>query len=234
MEHQTLSSIGTISKKENLASVVHNTFSTALVLESLFLFPGYNGTTVPDRTDPRALFLVTKTVYDDDKIIRAIRIIKETFSNFFDGAPGRITLFNEPAGVIRIKHLTYEQVGDLVEAFEKQGVEFMKEKKIAEYSSIIHITKYFQIEHLEQGIYADKNWKNMFYIEIPIKLKWSSFEKITTDITHNVEDKTFDAALTTMYDPLGILDMVRIYDEQFTAAKLQFIRNKYHEAIKYM
>lgn len=234
MEHQTLSSIGKISKKENVASVEHNTYSSALILESLFPFPGYNGTTVPDRTDPRALFLVTKTVYSDDRIIRAIRRIKETFSSYFDGAPGSLTLFNETAGVIRIKCLAYEQVGELVEAFEKEGIEFVKERKITEYSSIIHITKYFQIEHLEHGVYADKNWKNMFYIEIPVKLKWHSFEKITNDIKHNVENQTFDAALTTMYDQIGVLDMVRIYDEQHSAAKLEFIKNKYLEAIKYM
>ena len=77
MEHQALSSIGTISKKENLASVEHNTYSSALVLESLFPFPGYNGTTVPDRTDPRALFLITKAVHSDEKIIRAIKNIKQ-------------------------------------------------------------------------------------------------------------------------------------------------------------
>lgn len=234
MEHQSLSSIGIISKKENLASVEHNTNSSALVLESLFPFPGYNGTTVPDRTDPRALFLVTKAVYNDDKIIRAIKHIKVDFPYHFDGAPGHITLFNEPAGAIRIKHLSYEQVGELVEAFEKQGIDFMRERKIAEYSSIIHITKYFEISHADSGIYADKNWKGMYYLEIPVKLKWNTFEKITMDIKHNVEDNSFDAALTTMYDETGIIDFVRIYDEQSNEQKLQFIRNKYLEAIKYI
>ncbi len=234
MEHQALSSIGTISKKENLASVEHNTYSSALVLESLFPFPGYNGTTVPDRTDPRALFLITRAVHSDEKIIRAIKNIKQTTAMQFDGAPGHITLFNEPAGAIRIKHLSYEQVGMLSEAFTKEGIEFMRERKVQEYSSIIHITKYFQIVNLATGIYADKNWKGMYYAEIPLKLKWNTFEKVTMDIKHNIEDASFDAALTTVYDETGLIDLVRVYDEHGTIEKLSFIRNKYLEAIKYL
>lgn len=234
MEKRNLSSIGIISKKENLASVEHNTNSHALVLESLFPFPGYNGTTVPDRTDPRALFLVTKSLHKDDKIIRAIQNIKTGFPHHFDGAPGNVTLYNELTGAIRIKHLAYEQIGSLVEAFEKYGIEFAREKKVAEYSSIIHITKYFQMEGIDEGLFADKFWKGMFYVQIPVKLSWAAFEKITMDIKHNVEDRDFDAALTSMYDENGLVDLVRIYDEHCSTEKLTFIRKKYLEAIKYL
>lgn len=234
MEHQSLSSIGIISKKENLASVEHNTYTPALILESLYPFPGYNGTTVPDRTDPRALFLVTKSVYSDEKIIRAIKAIKAGFPMAFDAAPGNISLYNESVGAIRVKHLSYEEAGLLVDAFEKQGIDFMRERKIAEYSSIIHITKYFEITGIAPGIFSDKNWKGMYYIEIPAKLKWSSFEKITMDIKHNVEDRSFDAALTSMYDQTGLIDFVRIYDEHAAAEKLAFIQKKYLEAISYL
>lgn len=234
MDHQALSSIGTISKKENLASVEYLTNSHALILESLFPFPGYNGTTVPDRTDPRALFFVTKSVNNDDKIIRAIRSARQASGLEFDGAPGHITLQNNSTGVIRIKNLPYDQAAPLATAFEKEGIELMRDRKVPEYCSIIHITKYFQIMKMIHGIYSDQNWKNMFYIEIPMKLKWNTFEKITMDIKHNIDISSFDAALTTMYDASGILDFVRIYDEHSDVEKLDFIRKKYLDAIKYL
>lgn len=52
MEPSLLTSIGTITKKEKIATVENDIRSNTLVMESLFPFPGYHGTTVPDRTDP--------------------------------------------------------------------------------------------------------------------------------------------------------------------------------------
>jgi hypothetical protein len=234
MEHNHLESIGMISKKENLASVENDTKSSALVLESLYPFPGYHGTTVPDRTDPRSLFLVTNTIFNDNKIIRAISNIKKTFPHSFDGAPGVLNLYNEPTGAIRLKYLPYEHVGELVSAFQDEGITFLKSRKVAEYNSIIKITKYFSINKVSDGIYNDDSWKELYYLHIPVELRWPSFEKITTGIKHNVEENNFDAALTTMYIRTGILDFVRIYDEQSCQGKLLFIYEKYLEAIKYL
>lgn len=234
MEHQTLKSVGYITKMEKLASVEDDTKTNALVMESLFPFPGYNGTTVPDRTDPRALFLVTDSDYNDDTIIRAVQKVKLDYPHYFDGAPGIIEMFNTPSKVIRIKYLAYDLVGSLVEAFEKNGIKFQREKKISAYTSTIKITKYFQITFNSEGIYNDDNWKGMYYLRIPTKLRWDDFERITLSIKHNVEDNNYDAALTTMYDEEGVLDFVRIYDEQCCQGKLLFIREKYLEAIKYL
>lgn len=234
MDHASLKSIGTIIKKENLASVEHETNSNAMVLESLHPFPGYHGTTVPDGTDPRSLFLITDQLYHNDLIIRAVQKVKKHFPHHFDGTPGKIDLFNTPAGVVRIKFLAYELVGSLVSAFEKEGLHFMKHRKVQEYSSIIKITKYFMIQQAGEGIYADQNWKNMFYLNIPVLLEWKNFEKITMSIKHNIEDNNFDAALTTMYDENGLLDFIRVYDEQCCQGKLLLVHSKYLEAIKYL
>ncbi len=234
METKQIHSVGAITKKENLASVEHDTKSTALVLESLFPFPGYHGTTVPDRTDPKSLFLVTKGRYDDDTIIRAIKKVKGNFSHHFDGAPGRISLYNESVASIRIKFLPYHLVGELVTAFENAGISFKREEKVEAYNSLIRITKYFDLNEVSEGIYNDNLWKEMFYLQLPEKLEWDHFEKVTMSIKHNVEDKNFDAALTHMYDAKGVLDFVRIYDEQSCQGKLLFIREKYLEAIKYL
>lgn len=234
MEHNHIASIGRVSKKENLASVEHDTRTTALVLESLFPFPGYHGTTVPDRTDPKSLFLVTNTLYSDDKIIRAIQSVKKNHSLSFDGAPGLTNLYNEPAGVIRLKYIHYHQVGEIAAALQEEGINFMKKRKVSEYSSLIKITKFFSVNRVSDGIYNDESWKEMYYLHVPVEMNWNAFEKITTSIKHNVEDNNFDAALTTMYDKNGVLDFVRIYDEQCCQGKLLFIHEKYLEAIRYL
>lgn len=234
MEHTSFTSIGELSKKETLATVEHNTNTNALVLETLSLFPGYHGTTVPEGSEPQSLFLVTKIIHSDDKIIRAIRNIKKDFPYYFDGAPCKLNLYNKPAGAIRIKDLSYEHIGKLVERFSEEGFEFLKAKTVAEFSTIIKITKFFKLQSSGDGIYSDENWEGMYYIQIPVQLRWNSFEKITNSIKHNIEDSNFDAALTSMYSEEGVLDFVRIYDAQCCQDKLKFIRDKYLEAIKYI
>lgn len=234
MEHDHIYSIGAITKKENLASVEFDTKSDALVLESLFPFPGYHGTTVPDRTDPRSLFLVTRKFYNDDNIIRAIKSVKQDFPNHFDGAPGQLTVFNEPAEAIRIKYLHYDDIGALIKAFQKQGIEFRAKKNVEAYTSLIRITKYFMMKQISENIYNDEAWKELYYLHLPVKIEWAQFEEISASIKHNVEDKNYDAALTHVYDREGVVDFVRIYDEQPCQGKLLFIHQKYLEAIKYL
>lgn len=234
MSTEILKSIGYVAKKEDLASVEYDTKSSALVMESLFPFPGYNGTTVPDRTDPRSLFFVTEKEYKDDEIIRAIRNVKKDFSHHFDGTPGIIELYNIPSKVVRIKYLAYDKINSLVKAFEDNGIKFQSDKRISQYPSIIKITKYFKLQPSSEGIYNDTYWKGMYYLQLPVGLKWKDFEKITMSIKHNIEDNNFDAALTTMYSEDGVLDFVRIYDEDCCQGKLMHIREKYIEAIKYI
>ncbi|MCK9291979.1 MAG: hypothetical protein WCR58_08665 [Bacteroidales bacterium] len=234
MEPSLLTSIGTITKKEKIATVENDIRSNTLVMESLFPFPGYHGTTVPDRTDPRSLFLVTDGDFSDDSIIRAVQKVKNEYPHYFDGTPGTIELFNVTTKVVRIKYIAYEQVGELIQAFEQKGIKFQRSKKVPSFTSIIKLTKYFQINLNTDGIYNDANWKGMFYLNIPEELRWDDFEKMTISIKHNVEDKNYDAALTTMYSPQGVMDFVRIYDEQSCQGKLIFIREKYLEAIKYL
>jgi hypothetical protein len=46
-----------------------------------------------------------------------------------------------------------------------------------------------------------------------------------------MDDKNFDAAQCSVYFRHGLIDFVRIYDQDTNQAKLIFIRDKYLEAI---
>ena len=83
MSIDIIRSVGTIVKGEKLASVENETNSKALILESFLPYPGYHGTTTPDYLEPESLFAVTKIIYPDDKIIRAIQRVKKICNNLF-------------------------------------------------------------------------------------------------------------------------------------------------------
>ena len=232
MTSQKFFSIGNITKKETLRLAEIPEQCQSLILESTEPYPGYHGTTVPDRLEPDSLFFVCKQNDDDDRIIRAIMEVKKKFSKKFDAAPGSLLLNNTLTHIIRIKFLNYRDVPDLAKAFMDQKIEFAKKRKINTFDTLIHIRKHFSIEKSVEGIYHDLDTKEYSYLSIPRAIDWDDFEEITKKIKYNVEDNNFDAALCHMYDEQGILDFVRIYDQNFKLGKLIFIREKYLDFIK--
>jgi len=230
MSIDTIRSVGTIVKREKLASVENETNSKALILESLLPYPGYHGMNLPENMEPESLFAVTKINYTDEQIIRAIQNVKKIYSIWFDAAPGTIHLQNNPVSIIRFKGLSYNLIAEVLQHFVDEGIEFDRARKVSPYESIIRIRKFFNLNKLEAGIYEDLDVKEFFYVQVDKYPEWDVFEEITKNIKYNIEDLVFDGAQLSVFDSNGIVDFVRIYDEKRNIDKLSFIRKSYVEA----
>lgn len=231
MSERIIESLGTIIKKEHLALVESETNSNSLILENSKPYPGYHGSTVPDSLEPDSLFAITKLLYNDERIIRAIQAVKRMTDKTFDAAPGIVTIQNEINHFVRVKYLQYKQAGEVISEFVNAGIEFRRKRKVSPFETIIRVKKFFKIKEGMDGVYYDMENKNMFYLQIPVFLRWVTFEKITMNIKYNMEDKNFDAAQTSVYTEEGLMDFVRIYDKDSCQGKLIHIREKYLEAI---
>ena len=227
MNDKIIQSVGTIIKKEKLASVEHEAKGNALILESLMPYPGYHGTTIPDTLEPDSLFAVTKNLYLDEKIIRSIQLVKKVLKVPFDAAPGTIYLRNNLVNIIRFKGLSYGKIAEVIQHFKDVGIEFEKARKIASYESLIRIRKFIRLSKCSDGIYEDMDVKQFFYLQLPLLLDWNEFEEMTKNIKYNIESIVFDAAQANVYDSNGLVDFVRIYDEDKSVDKLISIRNSY-------
>ena len=140
MSQRIIETIGHVEKKENLKSLGYGD----MVLESEHPFPGYHGTTVPDQDNPKSLFLLTKTKYPEEFIIRSIKSIKKKHKFAFDGSPARVFFQNSMAHAIRIRDLdNYEKVPGILKAFKEEGIAFLQGKKVKPYYGLIRVTKYF-------------------------------------------------------------------------------------------
>lgn len=222
-----IQSVGTIVKKENLSSVESIPHGKVLCLESQLPYPGYHGTTIPDSLEPESLFVVTKFIYDDEKIIRAIKSIKSSGEYNFDAVPGTIIMQNNPVNIIRIKGSSYTEIPKLCALFNQHGIEFEKTKKISSYKDIIKIRKFFRMEKLDDGIYKDMDFPEYFYLEVPSLISWDSFTEITKAIRYNSGNIIFDAAQTSIYNNTGLIDFVRIYNKIEDIGNLKSIRENY-------
>ena len=223
-----LETIGTIEKKELLGPVGY----ADLVLESFQPFPGYHGTTVPDTMKPKSLFILTRSKYIEEKIIRITLKIKKDHNFNFDGTPGQVTLYNMLNPCIRIRGLkSFELVPDILQAYKEEGIEFMSNRKIEPFTGIIKVKKYFLLDPISEEVFYDAEDKNMFYFAIPVQLRFNQFEKITLEIKRNMEEHNFDVALGMIYRRNGLIDMIRVYDEKCTPERLEMIRSKFLDKI---
>jgi hypothetical protein len=234
IEKLTIETCGNILKKETLKTIEHDFSGNALVLESMFPFPGYYHQIIPDtqELEPGSIFVVLKTLVTDEKLMRINHEIKKIIKKKFDAAPGQINLYNEMKHCIRIKSIhSYKDIPELIDMYREEGIQFVKFRQIKPYEGLISVKKFFIVDCIEAGIYKDTEDPHMGYIQIPGYLKWSNFEKITLYLKRNLEDNKFDAAIGTIHRKNCIVDMVRIYDKNIKTEKLQFLRNKYLEAI---
>lgn len=230
-----IETFGTISKKEILASLEDEFSNGALVLESKFPFPGYYHNTIPDHEvlDPGSIFLITKKTHQDEDIMRINHDVKKSFKKRFDATVGSLVVFNETRPCIRIKFLKdYSDVPELVSLYQKNGIQFLKYRKVKPYYNLIRIRKYFILEAEDPGYYLDMEDQHMCYFQVPAYLKWNEFEKITVSMKRNMDEHQWDAALGTIYRKNCLVDMVRIYDEPIDKKKIMFIKSRYMEAIK--
>ena len=231
MEQKKLFSIGTVTKKDWIILNDRIDDKSALVFISEHPYSGYYGTTVPDKKEPQSMYLVTDQDYTDDQIIRSIQAVKTHFEYAFDAVPGTISFLNKHLGIIRFRCVSYEHVPLLIAAFRQEGIVFMQHRNFPHFEGIIKVTKYFKTMEEEEGIFIDLENPYLAYLHIDKPLSWDVFEKINRDVSNNITEFSFDAALATMYNEYGIIDFVRIYDEKRSLDKLRTIYKKFKDRL---
>lgn len=234
----TIGSIGYIVKEESLSTYQTEASLRQLVLEDMHPYPGYYEFFNIPRNEielvPRNLFAVLnsyKNICEDD-IIRITKHIKRKFNDLrFDAVLGHITLFNQLRTVIRIKTEDLTRLAKILTAYEDEGISFDKYREIKEFTTIISVRKFLEMEEIEKGISKDLEQENAYYITLPQEVPWDQFEKITKVIKTNFEYKSFDAAIGLIYVKQGIVDLLRIFDIDADIEKLRILKDRYEREI---
>ena len=238
-QNEIIGSIGYITKKETLAPYQSTQNFSSLILEDMNPFPGfYEFFNIPRNREeliPRSLFVVLRTFHyicKDDVIRMAQRIKKNHPELRFDAVLGHITLLNELRTVLRIKMENLEELGRVLELFEKEGLDFDKKRKIKQFTTLISVRKYLEMKKMDDGIYKDTEMPSTYYLELDYELDWDQFEDITGILKTNSEYKSFDAARGTIYVKEGLIDLVRVYDAEANLDKLRYLKDRYKKEIE--
>lgn len=234
---QKIQSVGTLWKKEKLASLEWEVSFAELLLEDKDPLPGYyDHFEIPSQEKdllPRWIFAMLRnnSMSDQDNIIRITMRVRENFDQHFDTVPGKLTLSNEVVPCLRIQIDDYNHLPELLRLYTKFGLEFVPHRKVGTYDSLIKITKFFDLKKIDENIYQDEDLTDTYYVVIPKGVDWDTFEKISASVKNNSDHKVYDAALASAYCKKGVIDMVRIYDKETSLEILNHTRNKYRNEV---
>jgi hypothetical protein len=230
---KTIESPGFVLKRETLSPLAAEYKFNELILEDLDQYPGfYDHFHIPvneDEKKPRSIFAITKdmTFVQMDEFIRNTAAFKKDFGTKFDAVIGRLMMQNNPVTCIRIYMDDYTALPLLIERYKQHGVEFLPNRSIKPYSSLITIRKYMRLEEIIPSFYRDLELSDTYYFKVNKYVTWPKFEAISIAIRNNNNHKVYDAAQAGYYNYDGIIELVRIYDPKATLDNLIFLKEKY-------
>jgi tetrahydromethanopterin S-methyltransferase subunit B len=229
--NRIIETMGTIAKVEKLETLSTNILENTLVLDQVESFPGYHGSNLPSGYYPNTVYLILKKKLSAVKTMRITQKIRKSFKHPFDGTSASVCIQNDTLPCIRIRNLqNYNIIPELQKCYLYEGVTFMKKKNISG-DGIIEITKHFELEELENGIFKDLEDPLMYYVQIPSQLSWHIFVEITVSIRRRIDKLNFDAALGVVYLK-EICDVVRIFAKDMYIEDLRMVQGMYIEEIK--
>ena len=226
--------VGHIIKEEQISLLKHQILPKTVVVNIDHPFPGFHGWDVNFSSKPRSIVVLTDKLYSWAKILRAQAAYNSESDTKIDASFAKILIGKTVYYGIRIKGLeSYEQIPDLQKKLNSYGFELLKNKNLKTEKPVsIKISKFFNIEQLDECIYADSCIKNMYYIEIPQYLSWETFRDITMKIKHNVSNNNYDVAKGIFYKDETVKDMIRLFKQNMSLELLQEIKKRYNKAIE--
>ena len=236
---ERIEALGYITKMETLATLKYKEPLPILVLEDMAPFSGYYDTyNVPRNLKevmPRSVFFVVRAFHEhnEDDFIRLTQKIKRLHPDYcFDAVFGQLTVLNQRSQAIRVKLDDLDLIPNLARLYQEGGVVFARPREIREFTTIIKVRKYFEMEVMTEGIYHDLDQPNTYYLEVGVEPDWADFEDIYKNVKNNYDFKSFDAAIGSMYRKLGLVDFIRIYSADIRIEQLKYLQDRFRSELK--
>ncbi len=233
---KTFEVTGYTTKEEQVNALTQSILKNTFVLDICHPFPGYNRDKLEHLTIPRAILFVTSKEYEWNKILRTTKKISNYLDYEISASYSSVILGNQHYHALRVKGIpSYDEIPIVQHAYQEEGFEFMKSKSVkGDVTAVIKVKKFYLLEKIEEGIYADKINLDMSYILIDRELNWELFRKITERIKNNISNRNFDVVLGAFYMDMSMKEMIRIYKPNISLDLLKEIKTLYQkEIVKY-
>ncbi len=167
------------------------------------------------RVSDRHLYLLVKNQKNcfQDIVLKASFKLKLLLDKDVRIFPGQMTFHNKDFQAVRINTSKIDDIPLIMEEMEKDGVEFMKDRKVDNYLSIIYYKKYLEFVELEDGVYQDNDNENRYFFKIPGLIEFNMFRKKMDQIKNNCSFHLFDSFFVSLFIKEEAHSFIGIYSK---------------------
>ncbi|MFO8235686.1 MAG: hypothetical protein R6U04_09815 [Bacteroidales bacterium] len=226
-KNNVLSASGTITKKELVHSVKVKSSIDSLVLESVDPFPDVDSRYKKKYKVPKYYYIGITPHHLDQDILISARNAERHIDEELHSAIGEIKVNGETHRVIRLKNISGKLLEKVLTAYKDYGLEIQTFNENINNSAIICTRKFFYLEEIEQGFFLDLDEEEKGYLEVPRKLSWEEFERITEKVKSECKHPAFDGAIGVISKHGVNQHVIRIYHPNLDKEKILEIGKNY-------
>ncbi len=143
--------------------------------------------------------------------------------------PGQMTFHNKDFQAVRINTTTTKDLPVIIRELQNNGVELMKDKKVATYSSRLYFKKFIEFIELESGVYQDIDNLNRYFFKISHKPNFDEFTIKMEKIKNNCQFHLFDPFFASLFIKMESVYFIGIYSEHCDQARFGDLKQQIAE-----
>jgi len=232
---ETIDGLACIQQEETIGNILFDKPLKEMVLESNPGYSYYGRNSFPLANVKHNLYLIIKPfkVCHLDNILRIYQDVKKITGLEFAAYPGQLKLFNVMHACIKIQTTDKNDILPIIDAYKQKGVEFIKNKKIENYTTDITTKEYVKMQQTEDFVFEDIHNKETAYIEVGKYMEWNEFKEIEKIIKNSFNYRDFKASLVSLYKELSYREFVSIYVKGgCDCGKLSEMRNQFIQTLE--
>lgn len=239
MRSYEFSGLASFIKKSDLASFPHNLEQKFLILESdagQGYFSEHGFPTKANTWKDHHLFLVVRNPVCcfDDHVQREVGYLSKKYQKYLRISPGTISYLNTPHQCIRFDESFFDIIPELAQKLEDYGIEYIPQKQVSQYNSLIHFKKFIEFKMIADEIYADAELYGRYFIKILSDIEFEQFEILQTAIHNNSGIVNFDTSLVYVPRRNGLTSFISIFSNEMDISGLQEIHGIIKHSMNYV
>ena len=161
------------------------------------------------------LFLLLKRPINcfQDLVLRKSYQIMDKLDSKVEIMPGQITFEKKETQCIRINTSEISSLETIIKELESIGIEFVKDKKVKEFTTKVFFKRYTEFVKIQDGVYRDSVLEGRYFFEINKLIDWETFNVGVEKIKNNCNFHLFDSFLAFNISNGKASDFFGIYSE---------------------
>jgi len=181
------------------------------------------------------LFLLVKKHYDcfQDVLLKKAYLLNKKSEIKAEIMPGQINYKNKNYQCVRINLKDISILKTIIPELESIGIEFIKDRKVTSYETLVFFKRYTEFIKIEDGVYKDSVIPGRYFFKISNNIEFNVFKEGIIKIKNNCNFHLFDSFQSFMFTKGKGQDFIGIYSEHCDEARFgelnKFIKKTFEE-----